>query len=208
VEEFPIDGRGGLERTGEEIVWSDNDQAWVLDAEQTEQSTDGQATVTLHFSVQYRRADGTPQQLPNANTDNMTIGAAFTIDLQGDSGQGDTIAMTMDYDMEMTVGGLPDGPYPVGGGGSLGMGLLWTMPGQPAVDVSMDMDWLMDMLVPADDSCPGGTMTMNITTSEDDAFSFTASYDAPSATADWTLYDSGVEIDSGTEIMACAPPAS
>ncbi|MBZ0270318.1 hypothetical protein K8I85_19370 [bacterium] len=208
-EEFPARLYiGGPGRTEDEVVWSDNDQAWVLDAEQTEQSTDGTATVALHFSVQYRTAEGTPQQLPNENTDEMTVTASFAVDLEGSSGQGDTFAMTMDYDMAMTVGGLPDGPYPVDGSGTLGMGLLWTVPDQPAVDVSMDMDWVMDMLVPADDSCPGGAMTMNIGTSEGDAFSFSASYDAPSGTADWTVYESGVAIDRGTEVLACGTPAS
>lgn len=206
--EVPIDGsRGGLERTGEEVVWSEPDQAWVLDATQTETSTDGSASVELHFAVQYRTASGVPQQLPNELTDSMTIAAAFHIDLQASSDQGDTFGMGMDYDMAMTVGGLPQGPYPVDGSGTLGMDLAWSTPGQAPIDIGMDMDWMMDMLVPADGSCPDGGVSMNISTSEGDSFSFLASYDAASATAIWTLADpAGNPIDSGTEAMLCSPP--
>jgi hypothetical protein len=197
---------GGPGRAQPDVVWSDSDQAWVLDASQTDTSSDGTATLDLHFAVQYLTAIGTPQQLPDASTAAMTLEASMTVEATGSS-DGSTFDVGMGFGLSMTVGGLPDGPYAVNGDGSLDMSLAWSSPSSDAVDAAVGMDWLMDVNVPADGSCPNGLVTMNVDAGDANRFSLVGTYDGTPACA-WTLTQGGVEVDSGSEALPCATPSS
>lgn len=206
---FPVEAPAGLRfggpgRAQPEVSWDIPSQSWRLDANETDTSADGTATFEIHFAVQYLTANGTPQQLPDATTATMGLDVAMSIDLEGQS-DGEVIDLSMDYDMSMTVGGLPDGPYPVGGNGSLDMSMLWTGPSVDNVDLALGMDWLMDVTVPVDGSCPSGGVTMNVDAGQASQYSFVGTYDG-SPSYDWTLYETGVAVDSGTETMPCGTP--
>ena len=131
--------------------------------------------------------------------------ANMSIDLNGEA-DGQVFQLSMDNIMSMTVGGLPAGPFSVDGSGAMDMSLLWTGAGAQDLNVALGMDWIMDVSAPADGSCPTGAVTMEMNATDTNPFTFVGSYDG-TASMGWTLYEAGVLVDSGSELMDCTVPA-
>lgn len=195
---------GGL-RTAEEIVWTEELQSWVLDVEETETTEEGVATLALHFAVQYR-SGSTPQQWPDETTTSMTLEAAFALNLDGES-EGQVFTMDFDYDTSMTVGGLQSQEYTIDGEGAMDVAMHWNdTTSADNLNLTLGMDWLMDLSVPVE-ACPSGLVTVNANTPGADNYSFVGTYDG-TPNYDWTVYDNGVAVDSGSEVLDCAVPTS
>jgi hypothetical protein len=80
--------------------------------------------------------------------------------------------------------------------------LLWTGAGEEDLDVDFSMAWEMDMLVPSDGGCPTGDAVVTLA-----PYTVEASFDGDT-TYDWTLYENGQLLQSGTDLAECSEAAS
>lgn len=206
LRELPIDTPRPLAlRAQEDIVCDELTGTWVMEVTETEVTEDGTATVSVYFAVQYLTEDGTPQVGPDELTDTMTLVAEFDLTMSGSDAESE-FDITFDYDTNMSVSNLQTGPYEVEGGGSMDMD--WHVAGDGLVlDLDLAMSWLMDVTAPIDGSCPTGIVTVDMSGGGSDAYSLTGSYDGTDE-FDWTLYEDGVAIDSGSDTLDCTTPPS
>jgi hypothetical protein len=183
----------------ESFVWDPEQGAWVLDDSGTETDTTGTATWSIHAWVQFRDAAGAPQVEPDTTTASLGIVLDWDVAAQAQE-NGETFEMDVDYASELDVSGLPDGPYPVDGSGTISGSLLW-IGAEGTLDLSFAMGWDMDLVVPGEDGCPTGTMTVWV-----DEYEATATYDG-TTTYDWVMTDNGAVVATGSEALACGVPA-
>jgi hypothetical protein len=193
-------GMPGTARS-ENFVWDPAQGAWVLSDQGTESDTTGTATWSIWAWVQFRDAAGVPQMDPDSTT--AAVGIALDWDIAAEAVEnGERFAMDVDYASELDVSGLPDGPYPVDGTGTISGRLQWSGLGEEDLDVSFAMGWDMDLVVPDQDGCPTGTMTVWV-----DPYEATATYDG-TTTYDWVMTENGVVVATGSEPLECGVPSS
>lgn len=179
----------------EDFQWAPNEGAWILN----DQGSESDATSTTSWNVwawiQFRNAAGTPQAEPDATTAAITIELDWDIHAEAEE-NGEQLVMDLAYTDALDVSGMPDGPYPVEGAGSLIGHLVWSA-GQDAFDVTFDMGWALDLLVPDNDGCPSGTITVSL-----DQYEAVATY-AGSPSYSWVVTERGVVMDTGSEPLDC-----
>jgi hypothetical protein len=192
---------GSTLRAADEITWNELEQAWILDVEQTETTADGDAFVDVFVRIRFLTADGTPQFEPDGLTESVTMEIDLVTDLHSES-EGSVLDVGIDYSLDMAIAGLPDGPHPVDGSGAMAFSLSASDPGQAPLAFAVSMDWLMDVRVPADGGCPAGIVSVNVDDGQTAQVSFVAGYDG-TPSMDWTLYQAGRIVESGSEILVC-----
>jgi hypothetical protein len=188
-------------RAAEQIEWDPAQQAWVLQDAGTETDPSGTATYDIYIWIQFRDAQSVPQEIPDETTAEMSMVMDMTLDFESQE-NGEVFAFGIDYAVTMDVAGLPDGPYPITGSGTLGTTLVWTSPEIDDINVALSMSWGMDLIVPAGGGCPDGTMTVAV-----ENYSVTANYDG-TATYTWEMRENGVVIEAGSEPAACVVAAN
>jgi hypothetical protein len=183
-----------------DFVWDAAQGAWILSDQGTESDSTGTATWSIWAWIQFRDAAGAPQMEPDSTTASLAIDLDWDIAAQAQE-NGETFAMDVDYASELAVSGLPHGPYPVDGSGTISGRLLWTGFGEEDLDVTFAMGWDMELVVPDADGCPTGTMTVWV-----DEYEATATYNG-TTTYDWVMTQNGAVVATGSEPLACGAPA-
>ena len=137
---------------------------------------------------------------PDSTT--AAVGIALDWDIAAEMVEnGDWFAMDVDYASELDVSGLPDGPYPVDGTGTISGRLQWHG-ADGNFDMTFAMGWDMDLIVPDQDGCPTGTMTVWA-----DPYEATATYDG-TTTYDWVITQHGTVVATGSQLFECGVPSS
>lgn len=184
----------------QDFVWNAADGAWVLNDSGSQSDATSSVSWTIWAWIQFRDGTGVPQAEPDATTEAITIEIDW--DIYGEAEEnGESFLMDLTYSDDLEVSGLPDGPFPVVGDGTLTGQMVWSL-GNDVLDVRFDMAWAMDLVVPDNDGCPTGTLTVSL-----DQYEATATYDGTS-TYSWVVQESGVVAGIGSEALSCGIPAA
>jgi hypothetical protein len=181
--------------------WDPQQQAWIYDVDGTETDEFGTASYDVYFRVEFW-AGSNAQQNPDGTTTQMNVSLVYSFDWHIQDEQS-TLDMNLDYDMDLSVGGLQSTTYEIDGDGDIGVSLAASgqdIQGTQRAD--LDMAWLTSVAVPSDGGCASGTATVSV-----ENWTFNAQYDGL-GTYYWVMYESGRQVDSGSEPVACAAPAS
>ena len=197
-------GSGSTLRAADEITWNEIEQAWILDVEQTETTAEGYVTIDIFVRIQFLTAARAPQFEPDDQTETVTMELDLITDLHSED-NGSVFDLGIDYTMDMSVAGLPEGPHPVDGSGAMAFTMSASDPGQAPLSFAVSMDWLMAVAVPAGDGCPDGVVSVNLDDGQSAQVSFVATYDG-TPTMGWALFQGGQTVETGTEILACGVP--
>ena len=76
--------------------------------------------------------------------------------------------------------------------------LLWTGFGDDDLNAQFAMAWDMNMLQPADGTCPTGNVSVSI-----DQYTLDATW-VGDTTFDWELYENGLLVDTGSDFANCS----
>jgi hypothetical protein len=195
----PVLSRPAGLREDVQPVWDAGLGAWVYQEAASQVEGWNSGSYSVYILIRFLDATGSPQQEPDSTT--ATVSYDVDMELEAHTEEnGDTFDISMSYDLGMTIGGLPEGPYSLDGSGAFDLSMSATSPGQ-SCDLDMAMSWAMDLNVPADGSCPTGTASATFT-----PYTMTANYAGGVCT--WTIYEGATAIESGTETLLCGPPAS
>lgn len=189
----------------QEFVWSQTDGAWILDDSGTESDESGAATWSIWAWIQFRDGAGVPQTEPGPTTAALTIELDFDMFLEAEQ-DGEVLLMDFVYSDDLEVSGLPDGPFPVAGAGTLSGRMMWSLGGD-VIDLTFDTGWNMDLVIPDNDGCPSGTLAVWV-----DQWEAIATYNG-TPTCSWVVKENGTVVDSGAESLVCgavraAPPVT
>lgn len=194
-------GTGRSARSGEEMEWDQAEAAWILDVHESDSGPEGDFSASLFVRVQFVSATGDPQYLPDDETETVTMHVDLATEIAAED-EGSTIDMAIDYVYDFTVGGLPNGPHPVAADCTLAADMQWSDGGQPILDFAVEMDVRMDAEVPANEGCPTGLVTVDVQDNQSSQASLVATYDGTNQ-MEWELYENGVSLESGTELVPC-----
>jgi hypothetical protein len=198
---------GSTLRAGEQPEWVDERERWELVVQDTVVDANGTTVVDVLFWVQYIDPLGLAQYEPDSTTWQVLVDADMFLDMHAED-DGQVIDLELAVEMDMALGGLPDGPYTIDSTGQLDMAMLWSGFGEGDIDLDAAMAWDMEVLAPAN-GCPSGTMTITMEAGSGAAEVYTldAVFDGD-ADYTWTMKENGVVVDSGTESAGCSPGVS
>ncbi len=187
-------------RAVEEPQWNPTEGAWVLDTAGTETDQGATLTYDIYFALQFRDAQGVPQQQPDATTASFAFDVDMVMDLHAEE-NGEVFDLSFDIVMEMGLAGLPSGPFDLTASGTNDVAMSWTGFVDGDIDIAASMGWTMDVAMASVDACPVGSATVTF-----DQYHLDATYDGDT-TYDWRLLENGVRIDGGSESIECGAPS-